>query len=204
MLDQLKFAHGRVGTPADRTNAWLMWAQNVLHDLHHLKRKPAFPAPEEMEDDWLRIRKLTMRMRKPRTRLKAEELALLMDVGDYLIQLRVLETENAATLECLLHAAWLFWDLNGGRDNSSSGAIYKHIMHEWGVMPPPVGQLPKDRAEVMRLCRRHMREEDLCPTWYFEAKPIPRELREAEASDAPAPEGVEKAEPPKTGDMFGE
>lgn len=176
-----------------------MWAQNVLHDSHHITRKPAFPPPEEMEDDWLRIRKLTMRMRKPRTRLKPSEMALLMDVGDYLVQLRTVETENAATLECLLFAAWLFWDLHGQRDNPSTTTLYEHIENEWGVMPPPVHELP-GRERVMRMCRRWMREEDLCPSWYFDAKPIPRDL----VDDAKPEKGVEKAEPPKTADMFDE
>ncbi len=200
VLAQLKWACGRAGTDDDQQSAWLMWAQNVLHDMHHLKRQPAFPAPEEMDGDWLRIRKLTMRMRKPRTRLKPSEMALLMDVGDYLMQLRVVETENAATLECLLHAAWLFWDMHGQRENVSTTALYEHIANEWGVMAPPVHELPADRERVMHMCRRWMREEDLCPSWYFHARPIPRGLDD----DAKPEEGVEQTKPPKTADMFDE
>ena len=193
MLERLKFACGKVGTDDDRRTAWLMWAQNVAHDLPHLKRKPAFPPPEEMPG-WAFIRKLTVRMRKPRTRLKPAEKALLVDVGDYLAELRTVEVENAATLECLLYAAWMFWDLSGRAENASTTKLYEHIAEEWGVMPPPVHELPEDRTRVMRMCSRWMREEDLCPSWYLNGEPVPVELREED--------GVEKAKAPTTADMF--
>jgi hypothetical protein len=198
-MDEMKAAKGDDG----RRMAWLLWANAVLEDAPRLQRRMAFPPPDEV-DDWVKVRQLVERGRRPRTKLRGSELALLLDVGDYLGELRSTESENAATLECMLHAAWLLWDSYGNVANAGAETIYNHILNGWGLMPPPVESLPltrdrqHDRESTFRTCRRLMRESDLVPDWYFNGDPIPRELR----AEAP-PKDVEQAEPPSTSELFG-
>ena len=167
-----------------RRMAWLLWANHVLAELPHLKRTVALPAPEKI-DDWVKMRQLGERQRRPRTKLKGTEIAVLADVGDYVEQLRLVEIENAATLECLLHAAWLLWDANGNQPNAGAETIYEHVLNAWGVMPPPVESLPATRDEVRRLCEGYMRESDLVPDWYFNSKYVPYELRKTKPDEEP-------------------
>ena len=54
----------------------------------------SFPPPEEMKGDWEYVKELIDRLRKPRSQLRSSELALLMDVGDYCLQQRALETAD--------------------------------------------------------------------------------------------------------------
>jgi len=176
--------------------AWLLWANTVAGDAPNLKRRIAFPPPEEVGGDWVAQRKLCERLRRPRTNLKPSEMALLMDVGDYLLELRSLEEQNASTMECMLHAALVLWELNAQTETSGHKRIYRQLRDEWGVMPPDVSELPDSRDAVRQLCRGLMREEDLVPTWYMRAMPIPRNQSSGDEEAAPAV--------PKAGDLFGD
>lgn len=175
----------RDATPDQRRMSWLLWANTVANDLHH-RRGISFPPPEEMKGDWEYVKELIDRLRKPRSQLRSSELALLMDVGDYCLQQRALETANAATLECLIHAAWLLWDANGRTPNAAADSIYDHIANEWETMPPPLESLPEDRGERFQMCLRWMREDDLIPDWFFFGQSAPKDDRD----DAPEVAGV--------------
>lgn len=190
----MKLACGRAGTVEDRKLAWLLWANTVVEDAHVYRRRPSFPPPEEMDGDWVAMRKLS----ESRKKKKPAQVALMHDVGDWLVEQRTIEAENAAMLECLLFAAWFLWDLNGRAENAGSRTLYDVIANEWGIMPPTLESLPDDREQVFRMCKKWMREDDLVPNWYWYGRRIPRSERN---DDAPA--GVEKAEPPSTKDMFG-
>lgn len=203
VLAEMKRACARHAHEDERRLAWLMWANAVLADLPHLTRQVPFEAPVEA-DSWVKLRLLADRARKGRSagRLKASERALLIDVGDWLAELRRIEAENAATLECLLHAARLLWEASGRADDGAHARIVSHVADAWGWCPPPFESLSEERARVLRECERAMREEELVPSWYFHGRPIPPALladfKKADADD----DEIERAEPPKTAELF--
>lgn len=193
----MMFAYGKNGTPDDQHNAWLMWASQILDDLDHIVRRHPFPPPAEVGGNWHHIRELAKKRRKMRGgSMRAEDKALLIDVGDYLIEVRQIETENAATLECLLHAAWMLWDANARQRLPAADRIYKHLADVWGVMPPPLQDLPVARANRVAMCRELMREHDLVPTWFLRGKPEPGAPRPVEDDES------EGSVIPETGSLF--
>lgn len=209
VLKEMKRAAGRRATEDERQLAWLMWANAVLADLPHLKRQVPFEAPiEPSADAWVKLRLLAERARKGRSagRVKPSERALLIDVGDWLSELRRIETENAASLECLLHAARILWQASGRSANGAHARIVEHIADTWGWCPPELGSLDADRAKVVRECEKAMRESDLVPSWYFHGRAIPADLlAEAKRAEGGKSEDgeIERSDPPKTGDLFG-
>lgn len=197
VMQTMKMATSKIGGADAQRSAWVLWANEVVNDLGHLTRKPMLLPPEE-EQDWLKLRRLAEKRRRIGRRMGARERALLIDVGDFLLQVRSVESENASLLECLLHAARVIWDANARRPNKTVVAIYDHIAEGWGVMPPPVEELPSNRRRCLQLCAKLVREEDVVPSWYMHGAPIPRELLEEKEK----PAEVEEADPPEVGDLF--
>ncbi len=200
----------RSAAPEDVLSVWFLWATHVHEDLRHLKPRLGFPPPDEVTS-WPAVRMLSERKRRPRVKLKPAETALLIDVGDWIIEQASIETENAAQTMILLQAASIFAHAFAGQQCTQTEEIYNHLADVWGVMPPPVNELPKtygrpwnaiDRDRVMAVCSKLLRDEDLVPSWFIQGKPIPaHELREQlanEAEQTPEPKSVS----PKVADLF--
>lgn len=205
MLGELKrVAKSKLTTHEDIVATWFLWATYVLEDLPHMKRRTSFPPPQEMAS-WEAMRQLAIRKRKPRTKLKPNELALMIDVGDWLIEQRAVESENAANIVALLNAASIFAHAHGDPQNAQVREIYDHIANEFGAMPPAVHELPKsnglgwgmlDREAVLRTCDALMRESDVVPDWYFYGRGMPKQVAQA------TEEQQEEPVVPDTGDLF--
>ena len=190
-------------------SVWFLWATYVLEDMPHIQRVVGFAAPEEA-GSWESLRELSNKRRKPRSRLKPPELALLIDIGDWLMEQRRVESENAGNLVSLLNASSIFAHAHGDPQCSEVRSIYRHIADVFGVMPPPLVELPAsqgigwtliDRNRVMAMCDRLMRESELVPDWYFDGGPMPAGAKQSQAETASGGD-VEQVEPPTTGDLF--
>ncbi len=173
----------------------------------HIRRSVGFAAPEEA-GSWESLRELSNKRRKPRAKLKPQELALLIDIGDWLMEQRRVESENAGNLVAFLNAASIFAHAHGDPQCAEVRSIYDYIADAFGVMPPPLLELPPsqgigwnilDRNRVMLMCDRLMRESELVPDWYFYARPMPAG---AQTSASAKSTEVERIDPPKTGDLF--
>jgi hypothetical protein len=189
---------------------WFLWATNVLADLPHMQPRAGFPPPDEVQS-WVAVRQLSERRRKPRTKLKPSEAALLIDVGDWLIEHRSVEWENAMTLTMLLQAASIFAHAHGDDRCAAVLDIYAHIKREFPREAPALNTLPKtygkawgllDRDKVIVACLKLTRDEDLVPTWFMENRRIPPDELAKHGAPAALPPGAEKTTPPAVGDLF--
>jgi hypothetical protein len=179
-MDRFSFAKGVAAREEDVTSAWIAWATEVYTDLNHLRPPVILQPPPEMRT-WVETRKLMEKVRRPNSRPKAADLALLLDVGEWMMEVVNAEASAAATLECLLHAAWLLWDANGRQRHPWAAAIYDHIHAEWNVVPAPLPRLTEDREARRKECQALLRDEDLVPSWFLNGGKIPDEALEEDA-----------------------
>lgn len=206
MLGEIKRVLGR-GRPSqdDVLSVWFLWATNLFEDLHHIKRRIGFPPPEEV-NGWVALRQLIEKRRRPRAKLRPSELALMIDYGDWLLEQRHVESTNAANVAALLEAAHAFALVHGDPEHWQVRSIYDHIGAEFDVKVPAIHELPKsdrgwcglDRERLLRVCDALAREEEIIPSWMFHGRAIPPDLRPRPN----VPEDTERADPPRTGDLF--
>lgn len=208
----------RNSKPEDVEAVWFLWATYAWQELPHIKRRQSFPPPEEVtklqpDNPWVALRQLTMRHRKPRARLKPSEIALLVDAGDWLLEQRTLESENAANLASLLQAAAIIARVHGDHDHPQVRDFYSHIAEEFGVMPPSLLELPKtvvqgweyvDMKTVQHACEKLMRESELVPDWYFHGRAIPKSVLPPKQPVHEGDDDIERVEQMEMGDVFEE
>lgn len=164
---------------------WCLWATYVLEDIHHMRRRVGFDPPEEITG-WVALRQLIKRYQRPRSRLRPSELALLVDYGDWLIEQRSVEADNAASLKTLLQAAAIMAVAHGDPQAEQVRKVYNHIANEFGVLPPSVEELPPmgprgwshaDERKVYAICEKLARESEVIPDWMFYGRAIPASER---------------------------
>lgn len=151
------------------------------------------------------MRRVIQRMHS-RRKLKDTERALCIDYGDWLLEQRTVELTNASNLTVLLQAARVFERAHGDERAREVRELYDYISAEFGVMPPPVGELPEgrdrpgfvDKRALLAMCEGLMRESEIIPDWMFHGRKMPRELLSKEEAEAAA--GV--ASTPKVGSLF--